>query len=436
MKTIEDWLTIIGQSITLKIVIIGFLVLLLIIPTIKIQQLIDERSHRRDQVMGEVTDKWGTAQSIAGPALLIPYSELITVDNKQAETRKDLLLFPEVLIAEGHLIPEVRYRSIYKVIVYNSEMDLRGVFDLSELRKLSIPVERIEWDKACLQVGVSDLRGIQDEVNLLWADVPFPVEPGLLNENLGHSGITVKLPIALDKEMYDFSLKLNVRGSDHLYVTPAGKSTSVHLTSPWTTPSFTGAFLPDKRNISSTGFDAEWKVNQLNRNFPQVWINNNYDVSQSAFGVSLLFPTDEYQKSMRTVKYAILFISLTFLIFILIEIINKIRVHPVQYLLISFGLLIFYTLLISLSEHLGFNRAYLISSSAIVGLIAIYSLTIFKKVRLTLIMLIAIGCLYTFLFTIIQLQDYALLMGSLGLFIILGLVMYLTRKINWYKDSV
>jgi inner membrane protein len=224
-----------------------------------------------------------------------------------------------------------------------------------------------------------------------------------------------------------------LNGSKHLWFIPLGKVTDVTISSNWATPSFSGDFLPDNREIADSGFDATWKVTHLNRSFPQVWKDQIYKVSNSAFGVDLIFPVDEYQASMRSAKYAILFIGLTFLIFIFIEILNKKKIHPVQYLLVSFGILIFYTLLIALSEHIGFSLAYLVSSIAIIGLITIYAFSVFRKVKLAMIMMISLITLYVFLFVTLQMEAYSLLMGSVGLFIILGIVMYLTRRINWYN---
>jgi inner membrane protein len=321
------------------------------------------------------------------------------------------------------------------VIVYNSTLELEGTFDLSEISRLQVPPVSIEWGKACLQLGITDTRGIQNEIALEWSGQNCSAEPGLIIDDIALSGITIKVPVTPDDRIQPFSMKMELRGSEWFHIVPSGKTTKIRLTSPWTTPSFTGAFLPDKREISPSGFDAEWEVFHLNRSFPQVWIDQTYSLDESSFGLSLLFPTDEYQKSTRSVKYAILFIALTFLIFVLIEVINHRKVHPVQYLLVSFGLLIFYTLLISLSEHLGFNLAYLVSGISVVGLITIYTYSIFKKVSLTVLMGSSLTALYIFLFVILQLQDFALLIGSIGLFVILGLVMLLTRKISWYRTS-
>lgn len=209
--------------------------------------------------------------------------------------------------------------------------------------------------------------------------------------------------------------------------------TLVRIQSKWNTPSFDGAFLPDKRTIDKDGFSATWTILHLNRNFPQQWKDNEYLIADWSFGVDLLFPVDQYQKSYRSAKYAIMFIALTFLTFFFSEVLNKIRVHPIQYLLIGFALCIFYSLLISLSEHIGFGLAYLIGSIAIITMITAYSASILKDKILTALVSFILIALYVFLFTILQLEAYSLLMGSIGLFIVMSVIMYLSRNVDWYS---
>jgi inner membrane protein len=209
--------------------------------------------------------------------------------------------------------------------------------------------------------------------------------------------------------------------------------TDVNLASEWPNPSFNGAFLPDKRTVTVNGFKANWNVLHLNRNFPQIWTGNQHAISNSSFGIDLLLPVDNYQKSYRSIRYAILFIGFTYLVFFFIEVLNKIFIHPIQYILVGVALIVFYTLLLSISEHINYNFAFIISALATLLLIAGYVRAILKSGKLTMLISGILAVLYTFIFVIIQLQDYALLIGSIGLFIILGLVMYFSRKIDWYN---
>lgn len=205
------------------------------------------------------------------------------------------------------------------------------------------------------------------------------------------------------------------------------------LKSDWSNPSFTGNFLPAEREVTDAGFDSEWNVLHLNRNFAQQWQGPNQEVTNTLFGVELLLAVDEYQKTMRTAKYAIMFISLTFLTFFMIELLSKKIIHPIQYLLIGFALLIFYTLLLSISEYVVFQLAYIIAAAAIIGLITIYSYSVLSDKLKSGIIFGVLIILYGYLYILLQLQDYALLLGSLGLFVVLSVVMYLTRNINWFE---
>lgn len=432
MKTLQDISERVSQSISLKIMITGFLILIMLIPSGMIQGLIRERQFTRDEVVREISDKWGKEQTISGPVLAIPYYDYARDDDKIIKISKTFYVLPKILDISGNLNPEVRYRGTYKVIVYESATLYKGNFTLPNLNTYGIIPEDVEWEKACLVFGISDMRGIQQKIELFWNESVAKSDPGILYPAVTNSGFTTKVSLTPEMENYQFSINLNLRGSGNLYFTPVGETTNVNITSPWSTPSFSGSFLPDEREITENGFEADWTILHLNRNFPQFWNNKTYQIDNSSFGVNLLFPVDEYQKSMRSAKYAIMFIALTFLIFLLVEIILKKRIHPVQYLLVSIALLLFYTLLLSLSEQIGFNIAYLISSVAIISLITSYSHSIFKVTRLTIITSISLSILYGFLFIILQTEGYSLLFGSIGLFFILGFVMYLSKKVNWY----
>jgi inner membrane protein len=245
-------------------------------------------------------------------------------------------------------------------------------------------------------------------------------------------GITFKTPIENPAAKQPFSLHLNLNGSSEIRFTPVGEVTQVAMESPWSNPSFVGNFLPESRDISTDAFRAEWKVLNLNRNFPQAWVGGKYKVIESAFGVRLFLPVDEYQKTSRTVKYAILFIALTFVSFFLSEVIAKVALHPIQYTLIGFALIVFYVLLLSISEHVAFNIAYAISSAAVIALVTAYSRWITSSNRIAIAISGVLVLLYTFLFVTLQLQDYAMLLGSVGLFLSVLLVMYLTRRVDWF----
>lgn len=423
-----------------KIGAIVIIALLLLIPTAMIKGLITEREQTQKQAIAEVSQKWGEEQTISGPYISIPYIKYVKENTKKDQPEKTIAVrdyihvLPTELSINGQMLPEKRFRGIYEIVVYNSRMNISGKFSNINLAALDIPVANILFDKAQLTVGINDLRGIEKQVKLNWNHKKYPFNPGVASNDIVNSGINAVIEFnASDSSVYDFSFDLDLNGSQLLYFTPVGKVTDINMSSTWTNPSYNGAFLPDSAKTSEKGFKANWNVLHLNRNFPQIWTGSSYSIGKSAFGIDLLLPVDNYQKTFRSIKYAILFIGLTFLVFFFIEILNKVFIHPIQYILVGISLIVFYTLLLSFSEHLRYNVAFIISALATLLLIAGYVKGILKSTQLTLLVSGILLVLYTFIFVIIQLQDLALLIGSIGIFIILGMVMYFSRKIDWYN---
>lgn len=420
------------NSLGIRLSIIAFLSLILLIPSLLIQDVISEREQRRDSVAGEISQKWGNEQTIAGPIISVPYKHSYKNGEIVEQAIRYAHFLPENLTIEGSITPEVRYRGIYKVIVYNSKLSISGVFPPVDLNSLDIPSEDFLPEDAFVSVGISDMTGIKDFIKINWNSKEYFANPGIKSNDVLASGISISPDFEAGKE-YPFNFELNLNGSAGLNFSPVGEQTNVRLSSDWPNPSFTGNFLPVDREVNSSGFNSEWNVLHLNRNFPQQWLGPNGEVSKSTFGVELLLSVDEYQKTMRTAKYAIMFISLTFLTFFMIELLSKKIIHPVQYLLIGFALLTFYTLLLSISEYVVFELAYLIASAAIILLITVYSYSVLSDKSTSGIISGVLIVLYGYLYILLQLQDYALLMGSLGLFAVLAVVMYLTRKVDWFE---
>lgn len=431
-ERLNSW---IRNSITIKLMSMGILILLLLIPAFMIQSLIQERDFTRQGAIEEVSSKWGHAQTIVGPVLMIPFKVYRTTDDdKLIETTQHAYFLPETLLINGNITPETRYRGLYEVVVYNTTLTTTGHFSPPDFSEWSIDPAHILWNEAAIAVGISDMRGIQERVDLVWNKETLSFDPGLETSNVIDAGISVRIPIDTEAapDRYAFSFDLNLNGSQSLNFVPLGKETKVDIQSPWSTPSFDGAFLPEERTVTDEGFDAHWRVLHLNRNYPQQWRGTQNGLQASSFGVNLLLPVDQYQKSMRAAKYAILIIALTFLTFFFTEIRNRNRVHPFQYVLVGLALCLFYVLLLSLSEHMSFNLAYLLAGGATIGLVAAYSKSIFQTSFLSLVLGGILVVLYGFVFTILQLEDYALLVGALGLFLALMLTMYLSRNIDWY----
>ena len=431
VKTINGFF----NSVGFKLGLIGILTLFLLIPANLILDLIREREQRRSETMHEVTSVWGNAQTILGPVMTLPYEVTVKTgkDTYTTETRYAHFL-PEVLKVEGTVEPEVRYRGIYKVVTYSTKLRVSGNFPPVDASGLNLPEAAVTNRQAILEIGIPDMRGINKNVSVQWGDTALPVIPGLPNTHIASSGIHAN--IILDgSKTYSFSFDLDLNGSQSLNFVPIGKETNVHLTSIWASPSFNGAFLPDNRKIDEKGFQADWNILQLNRNYPQQWIDDQYSVDESAFGVELLTPVDTYRKSERSVKYAILFIALTFLVFFFAEVMTKTRIHFINYLLTGIALCIFYSLLTALAEHISFTLAYIAASVIIISMIALFANSLYRKRQVTLTVIGTLVALYVFLFVILQLMDYSLLFGNIGLVIILGIVMYFSRKIDWYSPE-
>lgn len=430
---ISDW---IRNSVMLKLLTITILMLLLLIPVSMVQSIIDERESLNKSATEEVSSRWAGSQKINGPILSIPVTYVYQKDEELLEVVKNLYILPEKLEITGTISPETLKRGIYEVVVYHSDLKIKGSFLLNH--KIDQDnLKAIRYDEAFLTMGISDLRGIKENLQFSWGDDQLKVNPGSKIPGMVASGVTIHLPDLSNSlhKVIPFNLSLKLQGSQQMTFVPLGSTTNVKITSPWNSPSFTGNFLPDDRSVSEEGFTANWQVLQLNRNFPQFWMETDQNLSQAAFGVDLLLPLDDYQKSMRSAKYGVMTIALTFLVFFLVEIMNKKKIHPFQYALVGLALSLFYILLVSITEHLNFNLAYTISTLAIVSMITLYSMSIFQVRKLTMLLAVTLIGIYGFLFVTLQLADYALLLGSVGLTIILALTMYFTRKVDWYQHA-
>lgn len=425
------------NSYSVKMIIVSGLAILLLIPSFLIMEIISERIELSQKVKKELYTQWGGKQVVAGPVLNIPYSVKEIGENNQASTERHGVahFLPETLKTDGTLYPETRKRGIYEVVVYEGKLKLKGTFSQPDVSQLDLQNAEFNWSAAYFTIGVSDMRGIKNLPELVINGQKCKVEPGVADNDLFQSGITVKAGSVDLKQTMNFEMELVLNGSEDLSVEALGKTSEVAMKSDWATPSFTGGFLPENRQVTAKGFSANWLVTHLNRNFPQQWVDRKYNIHEAKLGVELLSPIDHYQKSMRSVKYAILFIALNFIIFLFVEIKSKVRIHPFQYSLVAFALLIFYALLTAIGEQIGFNWAYLVSAGAVTLLISWYTFTFLRDVRmLTWVTLLQTG-LYLFLFTILQMEDYALLAGSIGLFVILAIVMRASQQIKWYAEG-
>ena len=422
------------SKLIIKGLIIGFLALLLLIPAYFVQNLIQEREARQKEAFTEVSSKWADRQTITGPVLVVPYTRQSTDNNGRPIILKSLAYFlPDQLMIKSSVIPIKKYRGIYQVMLYSSIINLEGNFSPLPLEKLKLLASDITWSEAYVCMGINDAKGLKNELRMNWNDSVLSLTPSNVNNAVFKDCFVSPISFTSGEASsgIKFSGQIDINGSEQLLFTPVGRQTTVQMQSSWPDPSFTGNQLPDTSAISKSGFTAIWKSLSHTRTFPQAWRDDSYNLSTASFGTDLFIPVNGYQKTTRSVKYAILCILLTFTAFFLIETNNRKSVHPIQYALIGFALILFYTLLLSFSEYIGFNGAYAVAASATVGLITWFVKGILQSMKLSMLLSFVLVLLYSYVFTILQLQDYALLLGSVGLFLTLAVVMYYSRKIQW-----
>jgi len=423
------------NSVSGKMIVIGILALVLLIPAAMIEGVIREREWRNTEVTREIGGKWGAEQTVTGPVLMVPYlKRYVNSEGKRITSRHELYLLPENLEVNSQVRPEKRSRGIYQAVVYAADVSLQGSFDLTQLEQSRVQKENLLLDQATILLGIADMKGVRERIVAEVGGRTLELNPGF-RETVVAGSVGAPLPGLTAGQSLPFTFTLALNGSARLAFVPVGKQTTVTMDSPWSDPSFNGAFLPVERQVGDSGFTARWNVLHFNRDLPQVWCDEKLNLEKHAFGVGFIIPADIYQQSMRSAKYAILFIGFTFSAFFIAEILNRRRIHPVQYLLIGFALVLFYILLISISEHLSFALAYLLATLASIGLIASYAASVLRSRRLAGIVAAILAALYGYMFVLLNLEDYALLMGAVGLFAVLAAIMYLTRRIDWYAAA-
>jgi len=416
-----------------KAVVIFIMAIMLWIPTNFIMDLVKERASRQQEAITDISNKWAGKQVITGPVIMLPYYIYTKNEGGSTTISKAVGYFlPEKSDILSKIYPEKRHRGIYQVIVYRSDIIITGKFKPMDLAQLKVAPENIIWNEAALLFKIQDnLRGINEDLFVKWNDSNIVFNPQLPGQSAMPDAFSAAILLTADQAVKEqtFQLKFSLNGSEQLAFASTARENKLKMESTWPDPSFTGIKLPDTREVNDSGFVANWKY--MNRTVPMVWNNNIYDLSSSYIGADLLIPVDSYNKTERSVKYALLCIILTFAAFFLIETIYRRSLHLIQYGLAGLALVLFYTLLLSISEYTGFNLAYLIAGLSTIGLVTWYVGTVMKSAKLATFISLVLGVVYSFIFIIIQLQDYALLMGSVGLFMALAIIMFFSRKIQW-----
>ncbi len=438
-----------NRNLSLKLGAIAFLIVLLLVPLLMIGGLIQERQSLRDGVVQDIAQSSSFSQTLSGPLLVVPYRK---IERQWKTPEGGGALYQDVKTVNGHLyfLPEtfdlnaridteLRSRGIYEARLYHAENRINGQFQIPVRLGLGNDFEDYTFDAPFLAVAISDIRGIEKGLKLDLNGQSMDFQPGTGLSWLG-AGVHVALP-ALDSRnetVLDYAFDVSLQGTGKLQVLPVGRSSNVTMAANWPHPSFVGNYLPSSRLIDSQSFTANWKTSFFSTNMEDALsqcVNNEscLEFKERAFGVSFIDPVDQYLKSERAIKYALLFIALTFAGFFLFEVLKSLSVHPIQYLLVGVALAFFYLLLLSLSEHVGFGPAYAISASACVLLIGFYLSHVLHSLGRALSFSGGLAVLYGMLYGLLSAEDYALLMGSLLLFGLLGVFMILTRRLDWYR---
>ena len=427
-----------GFKITKRVIVLGILVALVLIPLYMVHDLVTERYDRSLSVASEVSGQWGAEQLIAGPVVTVPY--LVHVQATTDGTKRELTerryaqFLPDSLSITATAKTEKRYKSIYELLVYAADIHLAGRLPEPSFAGIHVPEGDVLWDEATVAIGIADMGGIR-RLTLKLDDKDLAPVPGMLRGNLFGAGAHAKLDSVNPMSAHDFAIDIALNGSGQLAFLPMGNETTVALNADWPHPGFSGSFLPVERQIDARRFSARWSVSALARSYPQVWTSDDLDfssVNDGRLGVELTLPGDAYQQIDRLVKYGALVIGLTFTTIFVVGLLKSGRTHFVQYLLVGAALCLFYLLALSLAEQVRFLYAYAAASAVDIGMIALYlgrTVTRFTGFLAGAVL----SVIYGYMYLLLQMEDYVLLSGTVGLFIALGFVMYATRNVDWFS---
>lgn len=468
------------NSVLLKLGVIFFLILLLLLPMSLVDDLIRERKYREQDVTAEISSKWGREQVISSPVLAIPY-DYVRETTERDEKGKDniirsiqqdwLFLLPNQVNIKTNVTPEYLKRGIYQSVVYNAQIEMEGDFSGLEPEKLGMDLTSVRWNDAKLVFGIRDLKGLLSSPTLTWDTTVMEIGTFEKTLQLFESNLVanVSLSSIMDTKK-SFAIKMDLRGSKSLNYFPLANQTSIYVAGKWNNPSFNGGYLPEDRNVEANQFQATWQIPSFSRSLPAQWVGNpgrlysfsGIDLTENRYStpddvtpeinpsgntpssfakssdadmvqINFLPEVNNYQKTTRVAKYGILVIILTFASLFFTEMIKKQRIHIIQYILIGVSMVLFYSLLLAISEYLNFNTAYILAAVATVGLIASFIKSITKDLKIALLFTGILSLFYGFIFVLMQLRDYSLIVGTIGIFIILAVLMRVSTRINWYQ---
>jgi inner membrane protein len=455
------------QGYTFKALLLMALVLLLLIPLHMIRGLVNERGRTAAGAEADIMEAWGKELVEAGPIVIIPgmrTDEVRTKTEKEGEkveqvkTPFALVVSPQKLNLNAAFKTETRKRGIFSVPLFSGTLSLSGVFDPAMALLELLPNEEIALDQAELVIALSSQKGIRKINTSTWDNEELFFKPGnrgyqlfqhgydssvvspsyrRFATNQGIGGIYASLPGFANKATA-FAISIDIQGGRYLRFLPIGQDTHAAVSADWGAPSFQGAYLPGESTIGDTDFSASWDVNYVSRDIPLFWKNygEERDYSESLFGVNFFRAIDTYALNTRAVKYAVLFLIVPFLTLFLLEIFAKKQIHPAPYLLAGIGNAVFYLLLLSLSEQMPFYTAYLIAALAVSVMMTLYSRSLLPSWNKSWYMGLTVSVSYVLLYAVLNAESYALLIGSIGTFVVVALIMFLTRKLDWYRQEL
>lgn len=436
-----------------KILALALLGILLWIPLLLEQDVIYERMGYRDQVIRDIATTFTGEQVVTGPLVIVPwslsYQSRVWNDKTKSYKLEDkkrsgrYVLLPQQLNTDAVVGTSTRQRGIYEVPVYKTSLSMQGSFSNAGLLSHQQQLEEefqgtLSWGKPTLSLLVSDMRGIVDEPSVQWQQQNLNIQPGSKLPS-HHQGVHSAIPgfsTSLTQTV-EFSVAMQIRGMERLLLTPVGDYNRISMQSDWPHPSFTGRYLPESYTLTDNGFAADWSTSPFSADLQSVakeCLSGSYcQFADYAVGADFIQPVDMYVQAERSIKYGLLFIGVTFIVFFLFEVLKQLQIHPVQYGMVGMALALFYMLLISLSEHISFALAYLLATLACTGLLGVYLSAVLKSLQRGISFAAGLSALYGLLFVIISSEDYALLMGSVLIFAILAISMVMTRKVDWYQ---
>jgi len=431
-----------GRGLGSKFILVAILSLLSLIPLWTVREVVKEREDLNEEVKSDIAHGWGGPQQLEGPRLVVPYVQTFKklLDNKTVMERRTryLVITPGKLNIDVDLTTEMRQRSIYKTTVYLANISIRGHFQEPKESEFEGKDIEILWQQAYLSTGISDPRGIR-KAEITWNEKPRTVKTGAGSAQRRGNGLSAQVSLKKGPTtQHEFSIDILLAGSQWLGLEPVGMNNHFNIVADWNSPSFKGSFLPTEQAVDSGGFSSAWDIQHLATGIPhhQTMYKGQALVptGQSA-EVHLFEPQNLYRQVDRATKYGLLFIALTFLTLFVFEASMGQRIHFVQYLLVGLALSLFFLILISYAEYLGFDAAYTVSSTIVIGMNAAYSASILKNYRYALLVGSIQLALFGTIYILLNSEDTGLMSGSIMLAIALSATMYFTRNISWYRED-